>query len=64
LTRPRHRPIEGEWIDIDEGQCQACRVERRLYSPLTAPELRLCVTCSQVAATSSIPNGPDREAVD
>jgi hypothetical protein len=58
--RPKHseaRPqLSGAWFDVGNGVCQRCGGERRLYSPEADPAMAVCAPCSQVKATSSIPN--------
>lgn len=48
--------LDGPWEDVGEGACGRCETVRRLYQPLTLPELRVCSDCSQVYAHSTIDN--------
>lgn len=48
--------VTGPWADLDEGRCQRCDDQRRLYAPLAMPELKVCAPCTEVCAVSTIPN--------
>jgi len=51
----RYTGFDGEWADVGMGVCR-CGTERRLYSPVTRPEVKLCAPCTQAGALAAIPN--------
>jgi len=51
----RYEGFNGPWADVGEGVC-TCGVERRLYSPVARPDVRLCAPCTQKGALAAIPN--------
>jgi hypothetical protein len=40
--------VVGAWMDVGDGACQRCSMERRLYTPLARIDIRVCSACSQV----------------
>lgn len=51
----RYEGFDGPWTEAGYGVC-SCGVERRLYSPVTRLEVKLCAPCTQAGALAAIPN--------
>jgi hypothetical protein len=51
----RYEGFDGPWFEFGYGMC-GCGDERRLYSPVARPEVRLCASCTQKGALAAIPN--------
>lgn len=51
----RYEGFDGSWVEVGYGVCK-CGVERRLYSPATRLEVKLCAPCTQTGALAAIPN--------
>lgn len=59
-----HEALRGPWQDVGEGRCQQCGAERRLYSPLARPKLRVCAPCTEPMALRAIPKDYSRRGDD